>query len=109
MIVKTKTEVDPVVVDELLRADDVRVERVPIGRLLDEPVMPHYEGDVLVIPVLEEVPVVSVRLRLVEEVRVHRNVVERRHRETVPVRRQHVEIERRPVRGASAKKSRRNS
>ena len=107
-MVKTTTTVDPVVVDELLHADDIRVERVPVGRLIDEPVTPHYEGAVLVIPILEEVPVVTVRLRLVEEIRIHRGVLERRHRETVPVRRQRVEIERRPIRAPNAKKPKRN-
>ena len=103
VIVKTRTEIDPVVVDETLARDDVRIQRTPIGRFLERPATPHYEGDVLVIPVMEEVPVVTKRLWLVEEIRIHRRVVTRRHRETVPVRRQRVEVERRPVKAMSEK------
>ena len=103
VIVKTFTETDPVVVDEMLNRDDLRIQRVPMDRLLDEPAKPRYDRDVLVIPVMEEVVVVTKRLRLVEEIRVHRRVVSRRHRERVLVRRQRVEIERRPERGISSK------
>ena len=103
VIVKTTTEIDPVVVDELLKKDDLRVERAQVGRFIDRPATPRYEGDVLVIPVMEEVVVVTTRLRLVEEIRIHRRVLSRRHRETVPLRRQRVEIERRPERGMNAK------
>jgi stress response protein YsnF len=52
---------------------------------------------------MEEVPVVTKRLWLVEEIRIQRRVVTRRHRETVPVRRQRVEVERRPVKAMSGK------
>jgi stress response protein YsnF len=106
VIVKTKTDVDPVVVDEALERDDIRIERVPMDRFLDEPALPRYEGDVFVIPVMEEVAVVTRRLRLVEEVRIRRAVLGRRHRETIPVRRQRVEVERRPASGASARTAR---
>ena len=103
VIVKTFTETDPVVVDEMLNRDDLRIQRVPMDRFLDEPATPRYDRDVLVIPVMEEVVVVTKRLRLVEEIRVHRRVVSRRHRERVLVRRQRVEVERRPERGISSK------
>jgi stress response protein YsnF len=103
VIVRTTTEVDPVVVDETLAEDEVRVQRTPVGRFLDQPASPRYDGDVLVIPVMEEVVVVTKRLRLVEEIRIHRRVVRRRHRETVPLRRQRIEVERRPVSGVSAR------
>jgi uncharacterized protein (TIGR02271 family) len=63
-----------VTVDEPLRRETVRVERVPVERLLEgtEPPAPRQEGDTLVIPVVEEVLVVERRLFLREELRVHR-------------------------------------
>jgi stress response protein YsnF len=103
VIVKTTTDIDPVIVDETLARDDVRIRRTPVGRFLERPAAPRYEGDVLVIPLMEEVPVVTKRLWLVEEIRIQRRVVTRRHRETVPVRRQRVEVERRPVKAMSGK------
>jgi uncharacterized protein (TIGR02271 family) len=96
VIARTTTTTEEVPIDEALEADDIRIERVPIGRFVDAPVMPAFEGDVLVIPVMEEVIVLTRRLRIVEEVRIHRRTTVRRHREIVPLRRQTVRIERRP-------------
>ena len=96
VIARATTTTEEVHVDEPLEADEIRIERVPVGRFVDAPVMPVFEGDVLVIPVMEEVVVLTRRLRIVEEVRIHRRTVVRRHRETVPLRRQTVRIERRP-------------
>jgi stress response protein YsnF len=101
VIITTKTDHVPVVIDEVIQRDDVRIERVPVDRFIDKPAAPRYEGDVLVIPVMEEVIVVTRRLRLIEEVRIDPKVVTGRHRETVPVRRQRIEVERRPVKSQS--------
>ena len=49
VIVRTTTHTDPVVVDETLEAEEIRIERVPVGRLLDKPARPRHEGDVLVV------------------------------------------------------------
>jgi stress response protein YsnF len=76
-----------------LREDRIDVQRVPVGAFVDRMPEPREEGDVLVIPVVEEVAVVEKRLRVVEELRV-RVIRDRRvHRETVPVSRHDVEIE----------------
>ncbi|HEY0626219.1 MAG TPA: DUF2382 domain-containing protein [Allosphingosinicella sp.] len=71
------------VVQDLVR-DEVEIERVARNERVSE--MPHVrlEGDVTVIPVVEEVLVVEKALMLVEEVRVRRRPgVERRE---IPVR-----------------------
>lgn len=93
VVVNTTTRSEDVVVDEPIRVGEVSVERVPIGRFVDAPVEPRFEGDALIVPVLEEVVVVTRRLRLVEELRIRRRTVTRRHRETVKLRRQSAEIE----------------
>jgi uncharacterized protein (TIGR02271 family) len=73
-------------IDDPLIHEDVTVERVPIDMLVSGPEpMQHYEGDTLVIPVLEEVLVLEKRVRLKEEVRVTR----RKHRENAT---QHVRL-----------------
>ena len=65
--------------EEIARAEIYRhavsVEHVPINREIDVVPEPWEDGDVLVIPVVEEVLVVEKRLMLREELRV------RRHRE----------------------------
>jgi uncharacterized protein (TIGR02271 family) len=73
-------------IDDPLIHEDVTVERVPIDMLVSGPEpTQHYEGDTLVIPVLEEVLVLEKRVRLKEEVRVTR----RTHRENAT---QHVRL-----------------
>ena len=61
---------------EIARAEIYRhavsVEHVPINREIDEVPEPWEDGDVLVIPVVEEVLVVEKRLVLREELRVRR-------------------------------------
>ena len=74
-------------------SEEVAVERVPIGRVVDAPVPPHVDGDLTVIPVYEEVLVRQWILK--EEVRVRRT---RRTvtppPQTVPLRRTEVAVRR---------------
>lgn len=83
-------------IDEPLLQDELTVEHVPIGRVVDEssPPQTRYEGDTLVVPVLEEVLVVQKQMRLKEEVRITRH----RHAVQVPqsvvLRSEHVSVER---------------
>ena len=102
--VTTTTEVEPVVIDETLQSEQVTIRRTPIGQFVDEPPAPRYEGNALIIPVVEEVVIVERRLRVVEEVRIERQIGTRRHRETVPLRRQRVEVTRRPA-GTGARRN----
>ena len=62
---------------EPLMKDMVDVERVAVNRYIDSPIGVRTEGDVAIIPVLEEVLFVEKRLRLKEELHI------RRHRESV--------------------------
>lgn len=75
-----------------LTFDQVDVEHVAVNRPLDAPLEPHYEGDVYVIPVMEEVLVIEKRLVLKEEIRIRKSqaVSEQQINETL--RREHVEI-----------------
>ncbi len=90
---KTVTEREEVVQQPLYH-EQVDVERVTIGRVVD--VMPEVreEGDTLIIPVLEEVLVVEKRLVLKEELR----ITKRRRQETeearVALREEQVRVER---------------
>lgn len=84
-------------VDERLSSEEVEVERVPVGRVVAGPLQPRQEGDVLVLPVLEEQLVVEKRLVLVEELRVRRRAVERPYRERVVLRSEAAIVERESV------------
>lgn len=84
-----------------LLADELKVERVPIGRVADQVELPRQEGDTYVMPVYEEVLVVEKRLMLKEEVRVTRVRRERLHEERVELRRADVRVERRRSNGST--------
>jgi uncharacterized protein (TIGR02271 family) len=83
-------------VDEPRVLERVAIERVPVERTVDPDHPPEVreEGDVLVIPVLEEEIVLEKRLVLREELRVSRIREETRVVEDVALRRDEVSIER---------------
>ena len=87
---------DEVVVSELAR-EQVVVERIPVGRVVDTIPPVRYEGDVTIMPVVEEEVVVVRRLVLKEEVHLRRVRSTTTHSQTVPVREQHVAITRTPL------------
>jgi uncharacterized protein (TIGR02271 family) len=84
------------VVDEPLLHDELAVEHVPVGALVShsDPPRMRYEGDTLVVPVLEEVLVVQKQLRLKEEVRITRHRREAHAPQTVTLRSEQVVVER---------------
>lgn len=84
------------VIDTPLRQERVQVEHVPIEQLIDSPATTRYDGDTLVIPVMEEVLMIEKKLLLKEEVRVTKYVGETDHRETVTLRREEVAVDRTP-------------
>jgi len=73
-------------VDVPLAEEHVSIERVPRNEFVSGPVSVRQEGDVTVVPVLEEVLVVEKRLMLREEIRITRRRETRRHVEHVTLR-----------------------
>ena len=82
------------VVDEPVFREEVEVERVPVNRIIAEPVEARQEGDTLIVPLLEEVLVVETRLMLREEVRITRRRVEHRSSQTITLRTEEATVER---------------
>jgi uncharacterized protein (TIGR02271 family) len=83
-------------IDVPLLRDRVQVERVPVERYLEQPETVHYQGDTLVIPVMEEVVVVQKRLLLREEIHVTTLRQRVQHREAVQLQREQVTVTRHP-------------
>lgn len=85
--VKASIEVHDVeqVVEQPLTKEKVEVQRVAIDRFIDRPAETRTEGDVTIIPVMEEVLVVEKRLRLKEELHIKRSTetVTQTHREVL--------------------------
>lgn len=65
------------VIAEPLRHEEVEIHRVPINKEVEAMPSVRQEGDVLVIPVVEERAVLVKRLVLVEELHVQRHLVEK--------------------------------
>jgi stress response protein YsnF len=72
--VRIRTEIDEreELLRDLLTREDVRIERVAVGRTIDEIPPPREEGDVTIIPIVDEIAVVEKRLVLREELHIVR-------------------------------------
>jgi uncharacterized protein (TIGR02271 family) len=94
--VKPKVTTREELVEVPVTSDELVIERISIGTLLDHDQEYGIREDngAIVIPVIEEVIVVEKRRRLVEEVRVVRRSVHRLHQETVTLKKHDVEINR---------------
>lgn len=77
-----------------LAHDEVEVRRVPRGEPLSSLPSVRIEGNVTVIPVVEEVVVVEKRLMLVEEIHVRRKVVTSTEHVPVQLRSERAEVDR---------------
>jgi stress response protein YsnF len=75
-------------IDEEMTHVRVEIERVPIDRTVEVAPPTRQEGDITIIPVVEEIVVVERRLILKEEVRVRRVSTKEQHQETVVLRQQ---------------------
>ena len=88
------TETRQQLIGEELTRVRVEVERVPIGRTIEVAPPISHEGDITIIPVVEEIVVVERRLVLKEELRIRRVSTKERHQETVVLREQEALITR---------------
>lgn len=92
--VKTATEVVEELAHADLRREAVDITRVPIDRHVDAPPEIRTEGDVVIVPVVEEVLVVEKRLVLREELHIRRSVTTEHVEMPVKLRRQQAVVER---------------
>ena len=81
-------------VDQTLWHDELDVRHVPVDRVVSAPPAARYEGDTFIVPVLEEVLVVEKRYRIKEELHITRLRRSSRHQQTVPLRAEHLTVER---------------
>jgi uncharacterized protein (TIGR02271 family) len=90
---KVVTEREALVDPPLLR-EEVSIERVPVNRIVEGPLPVRYEGDTMIISLVEEVLVVDTRLLLTEEVHMTTRRTETHTPERVTLRHEDVTIER---------------
>lgn len=82
-----------------LEQERAEVKRVLINRPVDGPLPIRREGDTIIMPVVEEVPVVEKRLVLKEEIHVTRRRRTEQYEDKVTLRREHVEVSRHDTEG----------
>jgi uncharacterized protein (TIGR02271 family) len=92
--VRTRTTTATEAFDVDLFSEEVDVERVQIERIVDKAPEVRTEGDVMIVPVLEERLVVEKRLVLVEEVRIRRKSTFQTEHVEAELRKQIVSVER---------------
>lgn len=83
-------------IDQPLWHDELDVQRVAVGQMVAPGDLPatRYEGDTLVVPVLEEVLVVEKRYRIKEELHITRVRRQHVHVETVRLKSEELTVER---------------
>jgi uncharacterized protein (TIGR02271 family) len=81
-------------VDVPLATEEIHVERVPVNRAIETAPPVRYEGDTMIVPLLEEVIIVEKRLMLREEVRITKRQSETRRPQQVMLRREEALVER---------------
>ena len=88
--VATETQSREHIVEVPLTREIIEVEHVPIGEVVEVAPPIRYEGDVTILPVMEEVEVVVIERRLIlkEEIHVRRRRVTETHQETISLRAQ---------------------
>lgn len=90
--VETTETIQPV--DEPVLHEAVEIDRIPIGRPVDAVPPVRTEGEITIVPVVQEELVIQRRLVLKEEIHLRRVQRTERHRETVTLRQQRAVIER---------------
>ena len=89
--IRLRTREEEVAFTETLAREHVDIERVPVDRIVDALPATREEGDVTVIPVVEEVLVK--RFRVIEEVRIRRRAETVEVSDTVTLRQQQAHVE----------------
>jgi stress response protein YsnF len=92
--VRTSSEEEQVLVRDEVRREHVEITRIPKDEEVAEAPAIRTEGDVTIVPVLEERLVVEKRLFLVEELHLRRSVEHQAVELPTTLRRTRVEIER---------------
>jgi uncharacterized protein (TIGR02271 family) len=90
----THTHEREALVDEDLAHERVDIETIPVNLQIDAVPQVHQEGDITIVPVVEERLVVQRRLMLKEEVRIRRVRSTERHQQAVKLRYQEAVVTR---------------
>jgi uncharacterized protein (TIGR02271 family) len=91
--VKKKIKEEEELISVPIFHDEYHIERVPVGKQVDVAPFPIvYEGDTIIIPVLQEEVTIVKRLVLVEEIRITKCKVESTYKQPITLRKEEVTI-----------------
>jgi uncharacterized protein (TIGR02271 family) len=90
-------------VEQTLERQDVEVERIAVGRVVGTAPEIRQEGDVMIIPIVEEEVVLVTRLVLREEIRIRKKTTQRTEQFTIKIRSERAEITRTGVEDVALK------
>jgi uncharacterized protein (TIGR02271 family) len=80
-------------IDEPTLKEEMEIQRVPVNQFITEPPAVRYEGDVMIVPLMEEVLVVEKKLVLREEIRIIKRRDTLRNPQQYVVRREEATLE----------------
>lgn len=92
--IKTSVQERTEFVDLELRTGEALIERVPINRIVEVAPGIREEGDIIIVPLLEEIVVVEKKLVLREEIHIRRHETVKHVREPIRLRSEQVSLER---------------
>ena len=92
-------------VEQTLERQDIEVERIAVGRVVEAAPEIRQEGDVMIIPIVEEEVVLVTRLVLREEIRIRKKTTQRTEQFTIKIRSERAEITRTGVEDVALKTS----
>ena len=76
-------------------SEQVKIKRVPVNEIVESVPAPlRYEGDTIIIPVLQEIIVTEKKLLLVEEIHVTKTLVSSEETKEITLRKEEINIER---------------
>ena len=101
--IQTKVREEERIIETRLLKDEITVEHVELNLPIESPLEPRYDGEVLIIPVIEEVLVVRKQLVLKEELRITQRSVARPYAQAVLLRHEEATVEREPTGERAAK------
>lgn len=94
VILRKEVEKKIVDVESVLSQENITIERIPIDRPVETAPAPvRYEGDTMIVSVVQEELVVQKRLILVEEIRISKTTEQKNIREPMELRREKLSIE----------------
>lgn len=92
--ISKKVHEEEVTVDVPITYNEHDVERVAVNKFVDAPPPIRYEGNTMIIPILEEVVVLEKRLKVVEELRVTARQVQTASSQQVTLLKEEVNVQR---------------